>query len=214
VHVVSVNPEILILSRTNEKFRKVIETAQIQLVDGVGISYALSLLFNHHTDRLTGTTLMQILLDQAGKDRLRVLLIGGRPKIAAEIAECYSQTYSNSNYLGITGIDSIKKPQREEEEQIFSIVASLKPHIVFVSFGSPDQELWIDRHQKQFSGCVCIGVGGAFDFISGSVIRAPDMIQKIGLEWLYRLLAQPWRIWRQLRLVKFVGLVLAQKLSG
>ena len=94
---------------------------------------------------------------------------------------------------------------------ISSIVVGYKPHFVFVAFGSPDQELWIGRHKKILSGRVVIGVGGAFDYLSNNIKRAPVVIQKIGMEWLYRLVIQPWRWKRQLKLIKFVWLVIRQK---
>ena len=82
---------------------------------------------------------------------------------------------------------------------------------MFVAFGSPKQELWIAQNLDKLPAKVVIGVGGAFDFVSGKVKRAPVWVRKIGFEWLFRLIIQPWRIKRQLRLVKFVYLVLAEK---
>ena len=107
--------------------------------------------------------------------------------------------------------DYIKNPKKEEEEAIFSIVRTARPNIVIVAFGSPEQELWLDRHNNKFSGIVCIGVGGAFDYFSGNIVHAPSIIRRFGLEWLFRLLIQPWRWRRQLRLIKFIWLVIKQK---
>jgi len=90
-------------------------------------------------------------------------------------------------------------------------VRRYKPHLVFVAFGSPYQELWIARHSNQFGKSVVMGVGGAFDYLSGHVYRAPEFIRKIGLEWFFRLLSQPWRWKRQLSLLKFIKLVLQEK---
>ncbi|MGB3020405.1 MAG: WecB/TagA/CpsF family glycosyltransferase, partial [Microgenomates group bacterium] len=86
-------------------------------------------------------------------------------------------------------------------------------HLIFVAFGSPYQEKWIYENRASLQGITCIGVGGAFDFLSGRVARAPKLIQSIGLEWLYRLMRQPWRWRRQLQLPVFIYLVLKQKFS-
>jgi len=145
--------------------------------------------------------------------RLRVLLIGGRPNLAESLVNCYRVEFSQAKFKGVYGIKDIKNPQKKEEQEIFSIVADFKPHIVLVAFGSPDQELWLYRHRDQFKNCLCMGVGGAFDYLSGSIIRAPGFLRKIGLEWLFRLLKQPWRWRRQLRLIKFLWLVVKQKLG-
>lgn len=86
--------------------------------------------------------------------------------------------------------------------------------ILFVAFGSPKQEIWIAENLDKLPVKVAIGVGGAFDFVSGKVKRAPVWVRKIGLEWLFRLILQPWRIKRQLRLFKFVFLVLGEKVKA
>ncbi len=207
IHIVSVNPENLIIALDNKKFKKVIETAQIHIIDGVGVVLAVRLLENRIIQRLAGVDLMRDFLEFAGKRRLRVLLIGARPKLANFIANCYQKKYPEARFFGIEGIKNIKNPKKSEEKEIFSIVSDLKPHFVFVAFGSPYQELWIDRHKRHFNNCVVMGVGGAFDFLAGKVPRAPVFIQKFGLEWLFRLLNQPWRFKRQLRLVKFGWLI-------
>ena len=211
IHIVSINPENLITAQENKLFKKIIETSQIQIIDGMGVVVAGRVLGIKVRGRLTGVRLMEELVKMADRLRLRVLLIGGRPNLALKLADCYSQTYSEAKFLGLAGIKNIKKPLKSEESRIFSIVSDFKPHILLASFGSPDQELWLDRHKGQFRGIVCMGVGGAFDFHGGNVARAPKFIRQIGLEWLFRLFKEPWRWRRQLRLVKFLWLVLKEK---
>ena len=213
-HIISVNPENLIIARENESFKKVVETAQIQIIDGAGIILAGKYAGSPLMERFTGVDLMEELIKWAGKERIRTMLIGGYPEVADRLAKCYTQTYAQSNFLGITGINDIKNPQKNEEKELFSIVSAFMPQIVFVSFGSPAQELWIEQHRKELQGAVCMGVGGAYDFLSGRTARAPKFIRSIGLEWLYRLISQPWRFRRQLRLLKFIGLVIKEKFAG
>ncbi|OGK12690.1 hypothetical protein A3C98_05360 [Candidatus Roizmanbacteria bacterium RIFCSPHIGHO2_02_FULL_37_15] len=212
LHIVSINPENIIIAQENKEFKKVIEEAQIQLADGVGIILAAKTL-NFEVERLTGVELMQALVKLAAELRLRVILIGGKPNLALMLADCYNHVYSKAKFLGLEGIINIKKPLKVEEEKIFSIVTSFKPHLLFTSFGSPEQELWLDRHKRKLKGIVCMGVGGAFDYLGEVVPRAPRFFQKLGFEWLFRLIIQPWRLVRQLRLLKFSYLVLKQRLS-
>lgn len=207
-HIVSINPENVIEARQNSTFKTVIESAQIQIIDGSGIVWAATQKGISGLERVTGVDLMEKLLEMAGGQSVRIMFIGGSPKVAERLADCYSQKYPKAKFLGITGIKNIKNPQKDEEATLFSIVADYMPQIVFVSFGSPAQELWIDAHKEQFKGMVCMGVGGAFDFLSGRVVRAPRIIRKLGMEWLFRLILQPWRFRRQLNLVKFIGLIL------
>ncbi|GAB4219499.1 MAG: WecB/TagA/CpsF family glycosyltransferase [Candidatus Microgenomates bacterium] len=210
-HIVSVNPENLVVAYDNKEFKKIIETAQIKIVDGIGIVIAGKILGVDIGERITGVDLMSDLIDLAGKRRLRVLLIGGKGKLAEYLSNCYSKKYPQAKFIGLEGINDIKNPKKIEEDKIFSIVTDFKPHFVFVAFGSPYQELWIERHKKKFKNCIVMGVGGAFDFLSGKVARAPTFIQKIGLEWLFRLFIEPWRWRRQLRLIKFLWLILKEK---
>lgn len=210
-HVVSLNPENLVITHEDSNFRKVVETAQLKLVDGAGIVLAARLLNVPIGERMTGVELMETMIKMADKLRLRVLLIGARSNLALKLVECYEKEFPRARLKGAYGIQNIKKPRHEEEKAIFSIVARFKPHILLVSFGSPDQELWLARHKKEFSGIVAAGVGGAFDYLSGNVIRAPKFMRAIGFEWLFRLINQPWRWKRQLRLIKFIQLILAEK---
>ena len=156
---------------------------------------------------------MEDLIKMASERRLRVLMIGGKSYLADGLAKCYQKKYPKAKFLGTIGIKNIKKPTKIEEEAISSIVVGYKPHFVFVAFGSPNQELWIERHKKQFAGRVTMGVGGSLDYLSNNIKRAPVYIQKIGMEWLYRLTIQPWRWRRQVRLIKFIWLVIRQKWS-
>lgn len=208
LHIVSLNPENMVLATKNDLFKKVIETAQIKIVDGIGIVLAGRWLNIDVGERVTGVGLMEELINMASERRLRVLMIGGKENLALELAECYGTHFPEAKFKGVQGIVNIKNPTKDEEDAIFSIVAAYKPHLIFVAFGSPYQELWIERHKRKFVGCVVMGVGGSFDYLSGKVIRPPVFIQKIGFEWLFRLLQQPWRWRRQLKLLEFIRLIL------
>ncbi len=210
-HIVSLNPENLVVATENESFKEVIETAQIKIIDGVGIVLAGRWLGVEVGERVSGVGLMEELMKRASDRRLRVLMIGGKENVAERLVECYLEQFPQAKIKGIQGIKDIRNIKKEEESGIFSIVTAYKPYLVFVAFGSPDQELWLDRHKKEFAGSVVMGVGGGFDYLSGNIKRSPVFIQKLGLEWLYRLLNQPWRWKRQMRLLKFIKLVLQEK---
>lgn len=211
MHIVSLNPENLIVCHENREFKRVVETAQIQITDGVGIVWAAKTLGIDVGERSTGTGLMEELVELANKMRLTVGLIGGKGKLAEDLSNCYSSKYPRAKFFGLEGVKDIKKPKKAEEEIILSIVADRMPQIIFVCFGSPYQELWIDCHRDKFKNMVVMGVGGAFDFHLGRIIRAPKIIRQIGMEWLFRLIIEPWRWKRQTRLLRFAWLVFKQK---
>ncbi len=212
-HVVSINPEIAIIARKNLLFRKVVNMAQMQIIDGFGTLLAGQILGFSLPSRLAGVDLMQEVIRLA-EGRLTVMLIGGKGNLAKTLADCYNSQYAEGNYVGIEGIKNVARPTKKEEEAIFSIVSDRKPRILLVAFGSPYQELWLWKNRHKLTGVVCIGVGGAFDYLSGRIRRAPNFMRNLGLEWLYRLIRQPWRLRRQFRLVEFVYLVLKQRLTG
>lgn len=212
-HIVSLNPEILVMTQKDEVFKNIVETAQIKIIDGQGIVLAAQILGMHIGERYPGVDLMSDLVKEGDKMRLRLLLIGGESNLANKLAQCYGHQMLQAKFLGINGIKNIENPDSKEEKQIFTIVADYRPHIVFVAFGSPNQEKWIERHHSQFKNCVVMGVGGAFDYLSGKIPRPPVFLRKIGLEWFYRLVCQPWRWRRQLRLWEFIYLVVKQKLG-
>ena len=155
--------------------------------------------------------LLPHLLDLAGRMSLRVVLIGSQANLALKLAQCYTRSYPEATFIGIEGYKNKENPTADEEAHIIRIVRDTRPHFVFVAFGSPFQELWIDTHKKLLYNSVCMGVGGAFDYLSGASKRPPKLIRTMGFEWFYRLIRQPWRSSRQLtRLPLFAGMILKE----
>lgn len=210
MHIVSLNPEICMLAQQDKEFRNIVETAQIQIVDGVGVRAAGYLLGIPMSERMSGVDLMDTLMNLAGRKRLTVVLIGGSKKIADNLANCYQRQFPEAHFFGFEGFSDVRKPTEKETEAVFSIVRARRPHFVFAAFGSPEQEKWLWRNRAELDGIVCMGVGGGFDFLSGSVPRAPTLVRSVGLEWLYRLIRQPWRWRRQVRLLSFILAVMRQ----
>ena len=157
VHIVSINPENIVCMKRDKAFEKVVTKAQGHIADGVGIVAAAQILYNQHILRMTGVDTMQRLLTHAGKQRLRAVLIGGRGKIAETVAKCYREKYPSLNIVGLEGYKNVRTIQKSETDAIFDIVSTVKPHFVFVAFGSPWQEKWIEAHRAQFTGSIEIG---------------------------------------------------------
>lgn len=203
-HIVSLNPEIMVAAQEDEEFRNILNHAARSHVDGVGMQLAGLIIGKDVGQRIAGVDLMEELIRLAREQNKKILFIGGKNGVAPGLAAKYGG-------LGIEGIEDITRPSLQEEREIKKTVSDFQPTLVFVSFGSPQQEKWIAAHKDLFCKQVVMGVGGAFDFLSGHVKRAPRVIQQFGLEWLWRLVREPWRIKRQLRLLKFLWLVLFQK---
>ncbi len=212
-HIVSLNPEILVIAKQNSSFRKILSESTIQLCDGVGVLFAARFLGIPCDMRISGVDLMEDILQSCDDRSLCVVLIGGKDDLANKLANCYSKRFPKSTFIGIEGYKDLNKPTQKEETAVMTMISEVKPDIIFAAFGAPAQERWFYYHRAQFKGIVCMGVGGAFDYLGGTVSRAPVILRTFGLEWLYRLFRQPWRLRRQLRLIQFVYLVLLQKLT-
>jgi len=211
LHVVSLNPENLVISMGDQEYQNILSQGDLQLIDGMGIALGCDFLKIPHGARFTGADFMEKLISDPGLEGLRVLFLGAKANIAERLAVCYGQKQPKKSFRGIEGFKNIKSPKSEEVAKILQVIADYKPQIIFAAFGSPAQEKWFDRHKGKLSGIICVGVGGAFDFAIGNIPRAPVLMRRTGFEWLYRLILQPWRIGRQMRLFEFLLRVLWEK---
>lgn len=214
LHIVSLNPENIMMSTRDNEFQNILSQGDIQLIDGVGVALGCAFLNIAAGERMTGVDFIEIMLQTIKKEGLRVVLLGGKANLAKRLADCYTQKYPHMSFLGEEGFKDIQNPSKDEIDHFFGIIADYKPQIVLAAFGSPDQEKFFARHKGEFAGIICMGVGGGFDFAVGKISRAPALIRQFGFEWLYRLCIQPWRWRRQMRLVQFILAVLRQKFAS
>ena len=206
--VCTVNPEFIIQAMENETFRKTLENADLNVCDGVGLQIGALLQGKRFRERITGVDLVYRLVEQAAEKKWRVFLLGAGKGVAKAAAEKLLK--ENPNLLiKYSGED----PNINGTNKAIFEINSFKPHVLFVAYGSPTQDLWIVSNKNRLSVLVAVGVGGTFDFITGKVRRAPRLVSKLGFEWAYRLLREPWRYRRQARLVKFIYLLVKEKIS-
>ena len=208
--VVTLNPEFLVQAWEHEAFRRVLNGAHLAVADGVGVTLAARWLGHRPAGRVSGVDLVRRAAALGAARGFRLFLLGGGPGIAEQAAEVLRRENPGLAIAGTHG----GSPRVEEEEEIAERVRGGKPHFLFVAFGAPDQDLWIARNLKRLDVPVCVGIGGAFDYISGAVPRAPAWMRRWGLEWLFRLMRQPWRWRRMMRLPRFVWLVLRHGSEG
>jgi N-acetylglucosaminyldiphosphoundecaprenol N-acetyl-beta-D-mannosaminyltransferase len=157
--------------------------------------------------RLPGIELTMALMGEAEKHGWRVFLLGASPEVNAKAAEVLQQKHPRLVLAGAQ--HGFFGPEAEGE--ILSGIRSAAPDILLVALGVPRQELWSRRHQGELGVPVAIGVGGTLDVLAGRVQRAPRWMQRLNLEWLYRLYKEPWRWRRMLALPRFVGAVLKER---
>lgn len=197
-YVVTPNPELLVIANNNREYKGILNSAKLALPDGVGVLLGGYLLNKPLMGRITGVDLVESLCKRVSKQPITVGFLGAGPNIAVKTAECLRKKYPKLR---------VKYAVQEPNDDIKNTPVD----ILFVAFGSPKQEIWINENLNRLPVKIAIGVGGAFDFISGKVTRAPQFVRQIGFEWLFRLFTQPWRIKRQLSLLTFIVLLLEDK---
>lgn len=221
-HIVTPNPEMLLCATRNKNFREVLNRAWLSIPDGIGILWAstfqhiakanrgfvrllkgffslLSLLIypkfcqKVFPQRITGVDLMESICAISKGSNLKIFLLGAAPEIAEKVKQILEMRYPGLKIVGtLSG-----SPSPDDFPGIHAILAELQPDILFVAYGAPAQELWIAEHLNKLKSVkIAMGVGGAFDFITGHRMRAPRFMQHLGIEWMYRLIQEPSRLKR------------------
>jgi N-acetylglucosaminyldiphosphoundecaprenol N-acetyl-beta-D-mannosaminyltransferase len=236
--IVTPNPEILVYADKNPEYKKILNEADLSLPDGIGVFLASGLLGAPLKERIPGVDFMEELCRSSREKAVSIGLLGGKQGIAKRTAECLKEKYPwiKVAFSAAEWPDSLfdlpfdKKVEKgstaaEVFEELFDMPVSYKEKgrleqrkassldILFVAYGFPKQEEWIYKHLEKLPVKAAMGVGGAFDYISGDVVRAPYLIRAMGFEWLFRLIRQPWRIKRQLALLEFIRLVFKQRFN-
>ncbi|MTV49601.1 WecB/TagA/CpsF family glycosyltransferase [Heliobacillus mobilis] len=209
--VITANPEILYEAASDGHLRQLIEEADLVTADGIGVLWAAAQGGDPLPERITGIDLMAALLNRAAQLGWPVCLLGGKPGVADEAAKRLCRQYPNLQ-VAFTGHGYFNDL---EEQEIIRKIGERKPYLLFVGLGAPRQEYWIANlirnHLPPKAHLVAIGIGGSLDVFAGQVQRAPKWAQRFHIEWLYRLITQPSRLKRQLKLPLFVLTVLRQK---
>ncbi|SDZ36597.1 N-acetylglucosaminyldiphosphoundecaprenol N-acetyl-beta-D-mannosaminyltransferase [Proteiniborus ethanoligenes] len=209
------NTEIVMEARNNQELKSLLNKGDLVIPDGIGLVYASKIKKKPLLERVAGSDLSMRILDIANDEGHSIFILGGKPGVAQIATENIKKKYPNIDIAGyhhgyFKGTH-IGHKNHEEENEVINIINKAKPDIVFVGLGAPKQEQWIDENKEKLNCKVIIGNGGTVDIIAGTVKRAPEVYQRLGLEWLYRLLKDPRRIKRQIVLPKFVLIVLFSK---
>jgi N-acetylglucosaminyldiphosphoundecaprenol N-acetyl-beta-D-mannosaminyltransferase len=220
-YIVTPNPEFLMAADKDAEFKKILNKADLAIPDGAGLK--LSGLIKNTT---TGTDLMEKLCEMGTKKGWKIGLLGGRRGAADECSKSLEKKYpglkivfaeeggevdSEGNEVGSGKIDlDVLNSRILEINSSRSRISHLQSQtidLLFVAFGQVKQEKWIANNLDKIPVKVTMGVGGAFDYFGGLVPRAPLWMRNLGLEWLFRLILQPWRIKRQIMLLKYIWLI-------
>jgi N-acetylglucosaminyldiphosphoundecaprenol N-acetyl-beta-D-mannosaminyltransferase len=165
--------------------------------------------------RVYGPDLMLLLCEEAAKRGWRCFLYGGATGVPEQLMEVLEKRFPGLQIVG-TYSPPFRPLTAEEDEAVCAMINAAKPDIVWVGLGSPKQDIWMYEHREKLDVSVMHGVGAAFDFLTGRVKQAPRWMMNAGLEWLFRLLQEPRRLWKRYTLtnLKFVFYLLAHVLRS
>jgi N-acetylglucosaminyldiphosphoundecaprenol N-acetyl-beta-D-mannosaminyltransferase len=209
-HVMTPNPEMLVKATKDLYFLGVLQRTALNIPDGIGLLFAARMLGKRLPARVTG---IDLLMRVASLPEINpVFLLGAAPGVAERAAEALKRQCPSLEVVGTYA----GSPALREEDDIIRRINASGARSLFVAFGAPVQDLWIDWNLKRMPNvAVAMGVGGSFDFLAGVQKRAPQLLRSTGLEWAWRLLCEPSR-WRRIitATVVFPLLVLRAKFQG
>jgi N-acetylglucosaminyldiphosphoundecaprenol N-acetyl-beta-D-mannosaminyltransferase len=198
------NPEIVMLARREPAFRATLGRTALNVPDGIGLFLAARLRGDRFRQHVRGTDLVHRLAAIGATRGHRWYLLGAGDGIARKAADRLQARYPGLTVAGAAP----GSPRPEDDPATWAMIRAAEPiDLILVAYGAPAQERWLERSLGPLGIPVGIGVGGVLNFLSGEVPRAPGWMLRLELEWLHRLIVQPWRWKRQLAIPKFVGLV-------
>lgn len=206
-YICTPNPEIVMEAREDKELAEILKKADMVVPDGIGVVWASKYSGKRLPERVAGYDLTQRLMREMAGAGEAFYFFGGAPGVAAAAARKMRKEHPG---LKVTGVHNGYFDEKEEKK-IIEDIKKRAPSILLVGLGAPKQEKWIAAHMRETGAKLCIGVGGSFDVMAGNVKRAPEVFRRLGLEWFYRLMTQPTRWRRMLRLPLFALTVLKEK---
>jgi N-acetylglucosaminyldiphosphoundecaprenol N-acetyl-beta-D-mannosaminyltransferase len=189
----AVNAAKIVKIQTDKKLREIVATSDLINPDGQSIVWASRFLKKPLPERVTGIDLMQKLLELAADKGYKVFLFGATEEVIWELREKLRRELPHLNLVGYR--NGYFSP--DEEKGIVREINEKRPDMLFVGMGSPKKEYWMNKYQSALKVPFRMGVGGSFDVLVGKTKRAPHWMQKLGLEWFYRFLQEPARMWKR-----------------
>ena len=206
--VVTPNAEIAQSCVTDNRLREIVRKAGLVLPDGIGVIYASRILKKPLKQRVPGVEFGENLVSALRDTGKTIFFLGGKPGVAEEAAHRLQVKYPGLKVAGT------KDGYFQREEEAVEAVQQAKPDVLFVCLGSPKQEYFMADHFDQLGATLMVGLGGSLDVYAGKVERAPALFRKLGLEWFYRLLRQPSRLGRMMKLPQYLWQSIRWRMKG
>lgn len=207
-YVVTPNPEIVMLAREDPALLNAVRDAALVLPDGIGVVKGARILGTPLKEKIPGIDFATNLMAKMSESGQKLFLLGAKPGVAELAAAALQERFPG---LVICGTND---GYFQDDAPVIEKINAVQPDLLLVCLGAPKQELWMQTNASRLSVGLMAGLGGSLDVFSGVTERAPEIWQKLGLEWLHRLLKEPSRAKRMSNLPKFVFAVLGKRISG
>ena len=207
-YVVTPNPEIVMTAQKDPAFQKVLSVADLVLPDGIGVIKAAAILGRPLKERVPGIDVAAALMGRMAGSGTRLFLLGAKPGVAEAAAEKLRAAYPGLQICGT------HDGYFQDDAPVVEAIRAARAEVVFVCLWAPKQEFWMARNGPETGAKLMLGLGGVLDVFAGAVERAPERWQRMGLEWLYRLIREPSRIGRMARLPLFLVQAYRAKWGG
>ncbi len=193
--LVTVNVDFVRIAQENEQFRRIVNNSDLSVADGKPLLWAARWTGQELPARITGMDLVLGAAELAAKRGDSMFLLGAAEGIAAKAGTVLREMYPG---LKVHAYSPPMGPFSDEENaKMVGLVRESGAKYLFVAFGAPKQDVWISEHLSELGVPVCAGIGGVLNFLAGSIKRAPEWVQSVGMEWLYRIAQEPARLWRR-----------------
>lgn len=215
-YVVTPNVDHIMRLQHNKDFLKIYQNASLVLADGMPLLWGSRFLGQPIIEKISGSDLVPRLACLAAEKGYKLFFLGGREGAAMQAADVLTKKYPKLNIVGCYSPPFGFEKNIDENKKISNLIKKASPDILFVGLGSPKQENWINNNYKEINVPVSIGIGVTFEFIAGLVKRAPIWMQRCGLEWFWRLMMEPRRLWRRYLVddMQFFFLIIKEKFSN
>lgn len=207
-YIVTPNPEIVMVCREDREVRLAVEGASLVLPDGIGVIYGAKILGRPLREKVPGADFAEKLMARMAKSGGSVYLLGAKPGVAELAGERLSEKYPGLRIAGTAD------GYFDDDGPVIEAINAARPDFLLVCLGAPKQEKWMAANRDKLRVPLMAGLGGSLDVYAGVVRRAPEVWQRLNLEWLYRLIKQPSRIGRMMKLPQFLICVIGQRIRG
>lgn len=210
IHHVVINAAKIVSLQNDPELRNSVNESDIINLDGQAVVWAARILNKPAKERVSGIDLMIHLVEMAHQNKYKIYLLGAKEEVVSKLAEIYKQKYGSELIAGYRNGYFTK----EQESEVIDDIVKTKPNMLFVAITSPKKENLLYKYKNELESVSFImGVGGSFDVLTGLTKRAPLWMQNSGLEWFYRLIQEPKRMWKRYLVgnSKFIYLVLKEK---